>query len=210
MTVIDPTYQTWTQDPAPAQRPWDRRTLSATAGHNVVAHSSLATEGQRGRSVRATIYLRHVTYLLVILICSGATQKMLSTTPSVNNGGMWMLFSATLILLTGAVGGLFYRNHRNEIIEQARHFLFGISLLPGTGIAVLMWATRGVMSSSAASSSVLTTAFQNALPLLFFATVIIPALIFVKVIAGMRNLHRSRLDDQEAMSLWTRQDRYVR
>jgi hypothetical protein len=106
------------------------------------------------------------------------------------------------------LGCAFFVNHRNEIIVQCRHFLFGIMLFPGTGIAVLMWATRGATATS--SSSVLSSAFTNALPLLFFATVIIPSLIFIKVIAGMRNLHRSTMDDQAAVALWTRQDNLVR
>jgi hypothetical protein len=146
--------------------------------------------------------------MLTVLACTGLTQGLLRTMPTVANGGMWMLFSATLTLVTAATGCAFFTNHRNEIIEQCRHFLFGIMLFPGTGIAVLMWATRAATASS--SSSVLSSAFTNALPLLFFATVIIPSLIYIKVIAGMRNLHRSRLDDQAAVALWTRQDNLTR
>jgi hypothetical protein len=45
-----------------------------------------------------------------------------------------------------------------------------------------------------------------ALPVVFLLTVVLPAFIFVKEIAGMRAIYRSTLDDQEAVTLWTRQD----
>lgn len=194
-------------DPSVA-RAFERRRQLNNIARVPGARRASVIEGPRARSVRATVYLRHAVYLLVILLGAGVTQGLLSSMPEVNNGGVWMLFSAALILVTGAAGTLYYPAHRNEIISQTRHFLFGISLLPGFGLAVLMWATRGVLTTQAGSSSVLDSAFQNALPLIFFATVIIPALIFVKVVAGMRNLHRSRLDDQEAIALWTRQDHF--
>jgi hypothetical protein len=36
--------------------------------------------------------------------------------------------------------------------------------------------------------------------------VVIPPILFVKWLSGIRTLHRSRLDDAETMGLWTRQD----
>jgi hypothetical protein len=197
------------QNPISHDSTWSRRALSDAANFSAGQSAIKVVEGPRGLSIRATVILRYALYMLAIMICAGTTQGMLATMPEVSNGGMWMLFSATLTLFTAAAGCAFYVNQRKEIIEQCRHFLFGIMLFPGTGLAVLMWATRGVVTSST-SSSVLSSTFQNALPLVFFATVIIPALIFVKMIAGMRNLHRSRLDDQEAIALWTRQDNLVR
>lgn len=44
------------------------------------------------------------------------------------------------------------------------------------------------------------------LPALYFVTVVIPPVLFVKTIAQIRTLHCSRLEDQEMMSMWTRQD----
>jgi hypothetical protein len=35
---------------------------------------------------------------------------------------------------------------------------------------------------------------------------VLPSFIFVKEVTGMRSLYRSNLDDQEAVTLWTRQD----
>lgn len=188
---------------------WGRRVLTDTVGQVVGRTARYQAEGPRGSAVRASIYVRHVLYLLVVLAASGLTQGLLGSLPQVNDGGMWMLLACTLILATAAVGTMFYADHRSDILAQARHFLFGIVLFPGTGVAVLLWATRG-LAASMATSNTLTSTLQYALPLIFFATVIIPPLLFVKVIAGLRNLHRSRYDDVQAISLWTRTEDGVR
>ena len=44
------------------------------------------------------------------------------------------------------------------------------------------------------------------LPMVYFATVVIPPVLFIKMLAQMRTLHRARLDDEELMGIWTRQD----
>lgn len=198
-----------TNVPTASPGAWGRRVLTDTVGQVVGRTARYQAEGPRGSAIRASIYVRHVLYLLVVLAASGLTQGLLGSIPQVNDGGLWMLLAATLILATAAVGTLFYVDHRTDILAQARHFLFGIVVFPGTALAVLLWATRG-LAASMATSNTLTSTLQYALPLLFFATVIIPPLLFVKVIAGLRNLHRSRYDDVDAIALWTRTDENVR
>ena len=44
------------------------------------------------------------------------------------------------------------------------------------------------------------------MPIVFLATVILPVFIFIKEMAGIRTLYRTKLDDQEQVSLWTRND----
>lgn len=167
-------------------------------------------EGPRGHSVRATIWLRYVLYLAVILGCSLSSQALLSGLPEVGNGGDWMFYSVVIILASAAAGAVFYTNHRNEIVNQARHFVFGIVVFPGTGLAILMRLLDGVTGSITSSQSFLSSTMADALPLVFFCTIVLPCLIFIKLVAGMRHLHRSRLDDEEAVRLWTRQDGYQR
>lgn len=169
---------------------------------NAKTPTIIKNEGSRGYAVRSSVYAKYFAYFLTILICSAATNALTSTIPLTTDAGVWMLVSATLILVTAAFSTMAYTNQRNEVIEQARHFVFGIVVFPGLGIAIFMRATAGAFTNI--NSNIFAGLMVNGLPLVYFATVVIPALIFVKMMAGLRHIHRSRMDDQEQASIWTR------
>lgn len=158
-------------------------------------------EGLRGRSTRAALALRYVAYLLSIVLFSALTQAATRGIKYAEGGGVFMLLSCTTISVVGAVATLFYVNLRNEIIARVRHYIFGIVLLPGTLLALFLFVTKSWWGEDTFSSTL-----SMALPVVFLVTVVLPAFIFVKEIAGMRAIYRSTLDDQEAVTLWTRQD----
>jgi hypothetical protein len=158
-------------------------------------------EGLRGRSTRASLVLRYISYILVIVAGSALTQGATEGIKYAEGGGIFMLLSITSISVVGAVATLFYVNLRNEIIARVRHYIFGIILFPGSLLALFLFATASWWGTDTIS-----TTLATALPVIFLVTVVLPAFIFIKEIAGMRTIYRSTLDDEEAVALWTRQD----
>jgi len=160
-------------------------------------------EGLRGYSSRATLAIKYLNYFLLILLCCGLTGYLTKGVRYASGGGTFMLFSVAIITVSGAVATLFYVNLRNELVERIRHYVFGIVLIPGTLLAMTLrafqeweWANEGSLGGT----------LRGALPVVFLASVVLPAIVFVKEIIGIRTLHRSKLDDEESVQLWTRQD----
>lgn len=160
-------------------------------------------EGLRGYSSRVTLAVKYVNYFLLVLLCCGLTGYLTKGVRYASGGGTFMLFSVAVITVSGAVSTLFYVNLRNELVERVRHYVFGIVLIPGTLLAVTLralqeweWANEGSLGGT----------LRGALPVIFLASVVLPAIVFVKEIVGIRTLHRSKLDDEESVQLWTRQD----
>jgi hypothetical protein len=112
-----------------------------------------------------------------------------------------MLLSCSTIAFTGSIATLFYTNLRNEIISKVKHYIFGIIILPGVLLAGFLNITKNFWGGDTLSSTL-----SLAIPVIFLVTVVLPAFIFVKEMSGLRSLHKSTLDDQEAVTLWTRQD----
>jgi hypothetical protein len=166
-------------------------------------------EGLRGMSTRGAVYARYSAALATIVVVSAVIHALLAPTRW-QSAGRWMLLSAALMILTAVAGTMVYTNQRNEIIEQVRHFVFGLALFPGLGFAVLMRASSDFFSGPTAQGDAFASMLGNALPILYFITVLIPPLVFIKTIAGLRNLHRSNLDNEEYMRLYTRQDELAR
>lgn len=158
-------------------------------------------EGSRGVSSRAAVVFRHVTYMLIVLLCSALTQAATAGIKNAQGGGWFMMLACTSVVTIGAVSTLFYVNLRNTIVERVRHYVFGIIALPGTMLALFIKAAQSWLGSDTLGSTL-----GAALPVLFLATVIIPAFVFAKEMMGIRTLHLSKLDDEEAVRLWTRQD----
>lgn len=158
-------------------------------------------EGPRGYSARIAVYFRYISYFLMIIGCSALTEVCTKGIPNAAGGGKWMFLSTTVIVVGGAISTLFYVNLRNEIIEKVRHYVFGISLLPGTLVALFLYATSDFLGQDAFGGTL-----AIALPIVFLCTVIIPALVFIKEMTGIRTMHQSRLDDEEAVRTYTRQD----
>jgi hypothetical protein len=161
------------------------------------------SQGPRGFATRGGVVMKYAGWLGLLVLSSVITQAATSGIPLLNNSGTWMYTMAAIQCVTAGLGMIAFANNRNEIMMMLRHYLFGLSVLPGTVIAITIWATYstliGIQNSSMAS--VLT----EALPWAFFIAIFIPAIVFVKYITGLRTLNRTNLDDQEAVSLWTRQ-----
>jgi hypothetical protein len=160
-------------------------------------------EGLRGYSSRVALAVKYVNYFLLVLLCCGLTGYLTKGVRFASGGGTFMLFSVAVITVSGAVATLFYVNLRNELVERIRHYVFGIILIPGTLLAMTLrafqeweWANEGSLGGT----------LRGALPVVFLASVVLPAIVFVKEIIGIRTLHRSKLDDEESVQLWTRQD----
>lgn len=164
-------------------------------------------EGPRGYSTRAAVGFRYASYLLGVVVCSAISHWCFSSNPTWQMGGVAMFFSATLMFATAALGTIMWSNYRNEIIAQCRHFVFGIAVVPGTGLAIFMRAMQGLLDSASANNDAFAQILSGpALPLVYFCTIAIPAAIFIKVVAGMRTLNRSHLDDEEMVAAYARQD----
>lgn len=199
-TWVDPRMnapQTLNRTAGPTQR--TRITDRATARVRRIREF----EGPRGMSARGTLLLRYVNYFLLTLLGCGLTGWATNGVKYAAGGGTFMLFSCATIAAVGAGSTLFYVNLRNEIVERVRHYIFGIILLPGTLLAFVL---RSLQEWEWVNEGSLGTTLQAALPAIFLATVVLPAIVFVKEMVGIRTLHRSRLDDEEAVHLWTRHD----
>ena len=182
-----------------------RAGLTASAPHR--AGRIYVNEGPRGLSTRAAVYLRHVAYLFVVFAASAITNWSFHRVNKYLIGGEMMFALAMLTLAAGAVGTLFYTNQRNEILSQSRHYTFGMMLLPGTVLSLIIAGAQTLAGPAAtASNDQFMSVILTGLPMVYFATVVIPPILFIKMLAGIRHLHRSKLDDQEMMALWTRQD----
>lgn len=160
-------------------------------------------EGKRGLSARAALSVKWMVFYLFALLGCGLTEFLTAGTPYATHGGVFMLGSVTLIAAVGAACTIFYVNIRTEIVEKVRHYIFAIVVVPGTLVAGIVrvtqnweWINEGSLGST----------LQFALPIVFLTTVVLPTFIFVKEMLEIRTIHRSKLDDQEAVQLWTRLD----
>lgn len=159
-------------------------------------------EGPRGYSTRAGVWLRHAGYFAFIVVCSAATEGFTNHIPIAEHAGEWMFLSAAIMVLACVLGTAFWAPSRKELVEQLRHYLFGMVVGPGTGVAFVMWLTMGQFANN--TNSTFAALMENALPIVYLCTVIIPALVYVKLVAGLRTIHRSRMDDQEMVNIWSR------
>lgn len=165
------------------------------------------SEGSRGVALRYSVGMRYVGYLVVIIICSAIANAAYSGT-AWRMAGTLMLFTACAMSVTAALGAMFIPQKRSEIVEDFRHFLFQVAILPATGIAVFQWVMHAYTANPQNQDNFLGL-LSNSLPLLFAFTCFVPAIVFVKAVAGRRLLDRSQQDDQELLQTWTRQDRYM-
>lgn len=161
------------------------------------------SEGSRGVSTRLGVLFKYLTYFFLIIIFSSISQFLTNGVPHANDGGMFIFYSTSVVFIVGAVASIFYSNLRKEIVERTRHYAFGIILFPGTLVALLM-----KLSSNWLGQDTFGNTLGQALPVVFLATVIIPCLVFMKEMAGIRTLYRTKLDDEEQVTLWTRNDGY--
>ena len=60
------------------------------------------------------------------------------------------------------------------------------------------------------SGDVMLRTLNNFIPVIWGATLIIPLVIFIKLVSGVHTMHRSQLDDEEMVALMTRMDAHQR
>ena len=157
-------------------------------------------EGLRGRSTRAAVILRYVAYMFAVAICSSLTQVFTSGLANVSGGGWFMLLCITTIGAVGAGATMVYPNLRPELVQRSRFYMFNVVCVPGTLFAAVLRTAQHWMGTDTLGRTL-----GMAIPLIFLSTLILPALVFVKEIVGLRGVSRSKLDDEEAVLLWTRQ-----
>jgi hypothetical protein len=165
----------------------------------------LVLEGPRGRSTRNAVWLRYLSYFLTIVLAAGITQACFASVQGAQSGGQWLLLSASFQLAVAAIGSFMFSNRRAEIIRQVRSYVFGYTVFPGAGLAIFMWSARH-LTAGASANDIFVNTLNNALPWIYFLPVVLPAVIFLKTVAGMRSLRREQLSDQELMRTYKRQD----
>lgn len=153
--------------------------------------------------------LRYGAYWVAIVVSSSLVQALFVNTPSAKSGGMWLMMSASFQCVVAAVGSIFLAPHRPEIVEQLRSYLFGYTILPATGVALFLWFAQQMVENSTGEDVFLGT-MVSALPFLYFLPVILPSIIFTKLVAGFRVVSRVSMDDEELMRIYTRNDGYQR
>lgn len=204
--AVSPAHQPapWEADPEPSEETLVGRTMK-------LATRIRTYEGLRGYSVRGSVILRQIGAFGAVIACSAVSHWAFSSRPDWRFGGMLMLFSVAFITLLAAVGTVLYAESRRQIIDQCRHFAFGIVLFPGTALALFMRVVTSALGPGS-SSDMFTSVLQgNGLPLVYLSVVAIPAFVFAKYIfGGLRSINRRALADEETLAAYMRQDGWQR
>lgn len=161
-------------------------------------------EGLRGFSVRSTVFLRYLSYWFTIVAAGALAHYCFRSVPEASSGGIWLMASCAFQLVVAALGTLFFANRRDEILEQMRGYIFGYTVAPGIGVAVFMWVARNMVSSGSEDMFVRTAVY--ALPWIYFIPILIPSVIFLKMVSGFKTIDRVGLDDEEILRIYTRND----
>ena len=146
-----------------------------------------------------------MTYLVGIVLAVAGVNAAFGEIPGVNAGGKWMLLSVTAQLIIAAFGTMAFADRRHEIIHQVRAYVFGYTVTPALGIALFARAAWS-MSASSANGDLFVGTLVSALPWIWFLPVILPVVIFGRLVAGMRAIHRMGMTDEELMDTYTRQN----
>jgi len=112
--------------------------------------------------------------------------------------------SCAFQLVVAVAGTLFAAHRRSEIIDQLRGFIFGYTIGPGVGVAVFMWVARNLISGGNEDLFIRTAV--SALPWIYFIPIIIPAIIFLRLVAGFKTIDKIGMDDEEMLQIYTRND----
>jgi hypothetical protein len=134
-----------------------------------------------------------------------------SDRPQWRFGGLLMLFSVAFILVIAAAGTVFYAESRQQIVDQARHFAFGIVAFPGAALAVFMRVVSAALEPVGEGDMFTSILRGSGLPLVYFSLVAIPAFVFAKyVFGGLRSVNRRALADEETLATYMRHDGWQR
>lgn len=196
-------------DPATRSSPFSvaphTRRVTAVPGEIASAwRQATRTEGKTAAAARVAVAVKHVTYLLTTLLVVGAVDGLLTPYPDLSGGPILLLASMTVMFAAAAVGGMVNPQAREEIAELMRKSAFGYTLFPALLIAGLARSLDGLGVS--ADSDLFARTIHSAIPWLFIADVVFPALLFAKTIVGMRASTRNAMDVEEEVGIWTRQD----
>jgi hypothetical protein len=159
-----------------------------------------ALEGIRGLSSRYVLLLKYLTMFFSILILSSLTETLTNGVKNVSGGGWFMLACSTMIFAVGAVATMLYPNIRSEIIHKTKFYVVNVITVPGTIFSILIKTAQSWLGTDTLGQTL-----GIAIPVIFLSTLILPALVYVKEIVGLRGINRSKMDDEEAVLLWTRQ-----
>lgn len=201
--------------PQPRHMPWDNTQPAAPVEGSTVervvksASRIRQFEGWRGYSNRALVALRQLGAFLIIALGYLTAEWAFAGNPTWEFGGEMMVYSAAFIQFCAALGSIIYAESRYQIIEQARHFTFGIVVLPATALSIFMKIITSAVDTSTSSDIFTGMLLGNGLPLLYFSVVVIPAFVFAKYIfGGLRSVNRKAMADEETLSTYMRQDYY--
>lgn len=182
-------------DHEPRTRPW----VSLRTAFSAAVADIRYAEGDRGIAARLGVLARYAAYLLGMVLFSFAIGALPSTGKL---SSQLTLASVTLITASAPAGIVFYPDKRNELVSQARFWIFGVVLFP----ALVLGALLGVvhlntpLSSAPHSDQVLVNLARGGIPYLFWATIVVPPFLFIKTIVGLRKLHRDSRDAEDVYS----------
>ncbi len=160
----------------------------------------MRNEGPRGYSSRASIMVKYATYFLGIVFSVIGVKAAFAGVPGVSDGGKWLLLSVTAQMLIAALGTMFFSDRRHEIIHQVRAFVFGYTATPAVGIAIF---ARVAWEMSTSSQDLFISTLVSALPWIWFLPVLLPVVIFGRLVAGMRAVHRLGRTGEELLDSLT-------
>lgn len=194
--------------PSPTDAPPAEDTLVGRVSR--VVSQVRSVEGFRGYSARTMIFVRKAGSLVLLGACVAISDRALASTPAWRFGAQLMLFSAVFMLAVGAIGSIMYPEARYTVIERTREFAFSWSVLPATALSIAMHAIKAYtdgLGGDTANSSFLAFLYGSAFPLMYFAIVLVPAIVFAQyVFRGLRATNRKAVLDEESMAGYMRQD----
>jgi hypothetical protein len=163
-----------------------------------------AVEGLRALPTRTAVAVKYLAAYLAVL-GAVAINGWAFAGAGLGNAAAFLFVSVALVAVTVVVASWFYPQSRREIIDQGRDFMTW-ALAGGTVIAVLYRGAIAWLGSDGSTDDFLVSLTRNALPYLWYFNVVATAVVFVVIQARRRYLERSKLDDQEAVGRWSRQD----
>ena len=163
-------------------------------------------EGIRGQATRQAIILRYCAAMAAIVLCAGVNKAGLAHITSAAGGWKLLIGAVAVEAVIAAAGTFAFPARRDEIVQQTRHYIFGLTLFPATGLSGLMWALKPFADTAGPAGDGALTTVNTALPYIYYLPIIIAPIVFAKVISGIAGFHRVATDDEEMMLTLTRQD----
>jgi hypothetical protein len=159
----------------------------------------------RERALLNSVRLRWAATWLAIVVTSTVSHVCFAGTTAYA-GGYLQFCLAMAVLALGGFATMAYANDRHTVVKDVRSPLLTI-LGGGTSTAIVSAVFRGVQGPTGGdTTNMFAGLFLSGLPIIFLTTVAIPALLYARTIWAHRALHRSAMDSEELVSIYTRQD----